>query len=189
MPAKPKNISGQRFGRLVATEMQPGPEKSGSPRRWLCVCDCGKTKIVSGGSLRRGMTKSCGCIVQEAAWDHPRTHPNPIESAWDYNWKQYQRNAKFRRQSMTLSYEEFKSLCSQPCFYCGAVPERRPSQRSRSSLLASGLDRVDNALGYEKGNVVPCCTWCNRAKNNMTKDEFIRRCVAVAETQKEKPNA
>lgn len=28
---------------------------------WLCRCDCGNSKIVSGKDLKRGHTKSCGC--------------------------------------------------------------------------------------------------------------------------------
>lgn len=29
--------------------------------RWICQCDCGQVKVVDGGSLRKGKTKSCGC--------------------------------------------------------------------------------------------------------------------------------
>jgi hypothetical protein len=29
---------------------------------WLCQCECGNKKIIAGFSLRKGDTKSCGCI-------------------------------------------------------------------------------------------------------------------------------
>ena len=32
--------------------------------RWLCQCECGNQTIVNSGSLRRGLTKSCGCVKQ-----------------------------------------------------------------------------------------------------------------------------
>lgn len=32
---------------------------------WFCLCKCGNEKIVSGNSLRRGATKSCGCLNRE----------------------------------------------------------------------------------------------------------------------------
>lgn len=32
---------------------------------WNCECDCGNTTIVCGSSLRKGHTRSCGCLVRE----------------------------------------------------------------------------------------------------------------------------
>lgn len=32
---------------------------------WLCECECGNSKIVSGISLRRNHTRSCGCLIKE----------------------------------------------------------------------------------------------------------------------------
>lgn len=174
-----KDISGQRFGRLIAVELL-GPDKSGS-RLWRCVCDCGGEKVTRGYSLRRGHVKSCGCIVRESAWDHPRKHKTPEDAAWLFNWKQCLRNIKHRSLDMYLKFEEFRELSTQPCHYCGAPPETRPSQRGRASIQASGLDRVDNDRGYHSDNVVPCCTWCNRAKNSGTKEEFLNHCKHVAE--------
>lgn len=51
------DITGQRFGRLVAIESIHGHGQL----RWKCQCDCGKTVVVKSQSLRTGMTKSCGC--------------------------------------------------------------------------------------------------------------------------------
>ena len=48
------DLSGQRFGRLVAVSRVDG--------RWLCRCDCGETKLVFVRHLRSGVTNSCGCI-------------------------------------------------------------------------------------------------------------------------------
>lgn len=33
--------------------------------RYLCRCDCGNTSIVRRSNLRKGVTKSCGCIKRE----------------------------------------------------------------------------------------------------------------------------
>ena len=59
------DITGQRFGRLVAIELIPREERSWSnkERAWRCKCDCGNEVIVRQRSLRGArMTKSCGCI-------------------------------------------------------------------------------------------------------------------------------
>src|SRR6266849_3584458 len=63
MPARIKNIIGQRFGRLqvIATA---GRDKNSSAV-WRCLCDCGEFKKIAGASLRSGYTKSCGCLSTE----------------------------------------------------------------------------------------------------------------------------
>lgn len=59
----PKNITGQKFGRLTAIRKE-GRTKSRIVT-WLCQCDCGRLKVVPGDSLRRGSSKSCGCLQKE----------------------------------------------------------------------------------------------------------------------------
>ena len=36
----------------------------------MCRCDCGKEVVVVGSSLRRGNTKSCGCLKIKRAKEH-----------------------------------------------------------------------------------------------------------------------
>lgn len=55
--------TGNKFGRLTAIELVDGPVRGKSYYR--CVCDCGNETVVWGGSLRNGMTKSCGCLKNE----------------------------------------------------------------------------------------------------------------------------
>lgn len=169
---------GRVFGRLTVKSRDFSAPRG--PLVYRCVCVCGGLKSTRGYSLRRGQVQSCGCIMHENAWDHPRKHASPEAAAWLYNWNQYQRNIKFRNLTMDLSFEEFQAICRRPCSYCGAPPEQRPSQRGRSSIFASGIDRVDNSKGYSPDNVVPCCTWCNRAKSSNTTEEFVMHCQKVA---------
>lgn len=57
------DLTGQRFGNLVVLKRSTN-NKSGKPR-WLCECDCGKQTVVDAASLRRGVTRSCGCFRRE----------------------------------------------------------------------------------------------------------------------------
>ena len=57
--SKIKDLTGQRFGSLIALE--PTNERSGKNVIWKCICDCGNIINTSGGSLGTGGTKSCGC--------------------------------------------------------------------------------------------------------------------------------
>lgn len=58
-------LQGQRFGRLVVIHETTRT----IPRRvrWECQCDCGNRAAVTTNELRRGDTKSCGCLNREAA--------------------------------------------------------------------------------------------------------------------------
>lgn len=60
-----KNLTGQRFGRLIVLERANDIIRSNSQHatQWLCRCDCGNETIVRGNVLLRGATKSCGCLT------------------------------------------------------------------------------------------------------------------------------
>lgn len=63
--AKPKDITGKRFGRLVALEILNKNEYGRYV--WECKCDCGNYVYVSVDKLTCGDTKSCGCLKAEMA--------------------------------------------------------------------------------------------------------------------------
>lgn len=59
------DITGQRFGKLVALDLIPKEERtwSNKERAWRCKCDCGNIVIVRQRNLRGArMTQSCGCV-------------------------------------------------------------------------------------------------------------------------------
>ena len=61
--ARYKDITGQRFGRLVATEYL-GSDTMGKVL-WRSVCDCGGEKVARAENLTSGSTQSCGCLALE----------------------------------------------------------------------------------------------------------------------------
>ena len=52
-------LIGERFGMLTVIDQAPSTDKG--HRRWVCRCDCGTEKVVTGSNLKRGATVSCGC--------------------------------------------------------------------------------------------------------------------------------
>jgi hypothetical protein len=62
--------------------------------------------------------------------------------------------AKQRDIEWTITREEFDELKKKPCEYCGYP----------IVTTGSGLDRIDNKIGYIITNVVPCCYLCNTMK-------------------------
>jgi len=57
------DIAGKRFGRWTVISIEG--RNSHRVATWRVSCDCGSTAIVSGGDLRSGKTKSCGCFARE----------------------------------------------------------------------------------------------------------------------------
>ena len=64
-----KDITGQRFGRLVALYRQPF--KKGGKSVWHCKCDCGNgvdvrlEMLTAPDDSKRSKTRSCGCLQKE----------------------------------------------------------------------------------------------------------------------------
>ena len=58
------DITGRRFGRLVAVSPTPRRDKKGSVY-WLCRCDCGNELEITENALVYGNYRSCGCLKQD----------------------------------------------------------------------------------------------------------------------------
>ena len=58
-----KNLTGQRFGRLIA--VKPTDKRAKGSIVWELKCDCGNTTYVDTGNLCSGNTRSCGCLHKE----------------------------------------------------------------------------------------------------------------------------
>ena len=72
-------------------------------------------------------------------------------------WRYLLNRAKIRNLDVTLTFEQFKNMVGQPCAYCGD---------DTSKNVGSGLDRLNNSLGYSLDNVVVCCAKCNFGKTD-----------------------
>ena len=59
---KALDLTGKRFGKLVAIKKVPSKNKK---TYWLCQCDCGNQKEIQTSHLQSGAIQSCGCLVKE----------------------------------------------------------------------------------------------------------------------------
>ena len=174
-------LEGKTFGRLMVLSLASS-DRSG--RRWNCICDCGTSKIVIGSALNRGATTSCGCYHKEAL-----NRPRLAKGVSGYNMllDSYRRGATKRGHSFTLTDAQFRRLTKSNCFYCGAEPALISSNNKASTAIQchsaytyNGIDRVDNAKGYEENNTVSCCRFCNWSKGSLSVGEFLDNINRIA---------
>jgi len=166
------DLTGKKFGRLLVIK-RVYPNKFKHPI-WLCKCDCGNEKTVSGDNLRTGKTQSCGCLGKERRATATRLAYGL--SNMRRTIKQYKNSAKRRGWSWKLTEEQFKKITQENCFYCGAKPSNITKNKGYfGEYVYSGIDRVDNSKGYSMDNIVPCCKSCNSTKGIATQEEFKAR--------------
>lgn len=70
---KSKDLTGQRFGRLVVVERVQNHGKN-MQARWLCKCDCGNETTALSDNLKRGNVTSCGCYRKEKTAEYKTIH-------------------------------------------------------------------------------------------------------------------
>ena len=137
------DLTGQRFGRLVAVDRAP---KRGRHLCWNCVCDCGNTNVASTCDLRTGNSKSCGCGNKEACSTHGMTG-TPEHQAWT-GMKQRCTNEK------SLAYDNYGGrgifVCDE---WLNSFEKFYEDMGSRTDGMS--LDRIDTNDGYYKDN----CRW------------------------------
>jgi hypothetical protein len=103
----------------------------------------------------------------------PRIRLTTQEREFNERLNKYKRNARIRNYDFLLSSEDFRQLLDTPCYYCGGA--------------GGGVDRVDNSIGYVLDNVVACCRACNWTKRILSKQAFIKICIAVAKRHEPSP--
>lgn len=183
MANKIKDITSQVFGKL--TVIGPGElKKSGKFKlqHWMVRCECGTSKSVSGAKLRNGHTTSCGCLMREVAANLLRGKSytkkySPIEASAVRILRDVYGNE--------LTFEEFYKLSQQNCHYCNALPSNSfnsakynkksaPQTVKNATFVYNGLDRIDSTKTHTVDNVVPACWICNRAKGNLSYNDYVK---------------
>lgn len=156
--------SGDKFNKLTVVKYT---HTQNHQRFYDFKCDCGNIINRRGAVVKCGNTKTCG------KHDRPNKLPSG-EAAFNHLYIRYKNQAKNRNLTFNLNKDEFKKITSQSCFYCNKEPSSiiKRKQRNSGFYTYNGIDRLNNNIGYELNNCVPCCITCNRAKMALSLDNF-----------------
>jgi hypothetical protein len=164
MSAKTRIVPGQRYGRLEIT----GAAESAPDGHAMvaCRCDCGGVKVVLLGSLRRGDTKSCGCLQKDATRAFALRHGDS-SSPENRIWR------GMRKRCLSPTEPAFPRYGGRGIFVCPEWSDysRFLADMGRKPSPKHSLDRINNDGPYSKAN----CRWATRRQqmNNQSKNRIL----------------
>jgi hypothetical protein len=157
MPVAAHDLTGRTFGRLTVLDRAPN---RGQFVRWNCLCTCGITKPVDASELRKGSTKSCGCLQQEVAKQTQTTHGHSGSN----RTREYRSWEAAKQRCFNPNTSGYKNYGGRGITMCEAwaldfnvfLQDMGPRPEGHS------LDRVDSNGNYEPSN----CRWADVQTQN-----------------------
>lgn len=158
---------GRRFNRLTVLSFSHKKDSKGA--FWNCLCDCGKTTVLSTSVLNFGSAKSCGCLKTDAVTKHNMCKTR-VYSIWIGMLSRCRATKSIRYKDyggrgITVSKEwlEFENFYRD----MGDPPTDKHQ-----------IDRIDNNGNYEASN----CRWVTNKENGRNK-RTSRLITAKGKTQ------
>src|SRR5690606_16945093 len=110
--------------------------------------------------------KAQNIIAEPPPFVEPQSEAQLLEIRAIKKWMFKQKEAKSRGIDFELSVEEMKELIQKnQCYYSGIELKHYEDEGGDPPPDQFTIDRVDNKLGYVKGNVVPCSYEVNAIKS------------------------
>lgn len=161
------NLIGHVYGRLTVLNHVEGA-------RWRCVCECGEFVVTHSVSLRKGSTKSCGCLRREVTAAKTLTHGAT-------NTREYTSWKAMRQRCLNTNHHQYAdyggrgiTVCDRWSTFAGFLADMGSRPEGTS------LDRIDVNGSYEPSN----CRWAtthqqgSNRRNTIYVDGFDLKLIA-----------
>lgn len=139
------NLIGQKYGKLLVVSRNFSKKRVA----WNCLCECGRTSIVTSDALRCGKTRSCGCLVGKSNIKHGAC----------INYKDsslYKRWQHMRDRCYNVKNKRYKDYGGREITVCDSWLESFLNYKNDVGEIpfkGAQLDRIDNDGNYEPSNI------------------------------------
>lgn len=167
----------QKFGRL--TIIRYYGQNKWNNYLWLCLCNCGKDKIVRNSHLINGEIKSCGCLKTEKTKQRMMTHGHTKNNKWSGVYQSWSNMITRCTNSSSNEYKNYGgrgiTVCQRWLKFENFLKDMGERPRGHQ------IDRINNDKGYYLKN----CRWTtpkqqarNRRTNRLITFNGKTKCLA-----------
>lgn len=176
-PNNPKfqDLTNRKFGRLTVLYFAGRGNKEKKRSYWWCICSCVNKKIVkvSAEILKRGSSKSCGCLNSELVSARFKKHDLTKS-------KEYKAYQAAKDRCINLNKQDYKEYGDRGIEFRFNSFEEFYDEIGKATSIHHSLDRINNDGHYEVGNI----KWAtdkqqsrNRRSNRYYKINGERKCL------------
>ena len=152
-------LTGQRFNRWFVNNYNSEKSKEMGSPYYDCTCDCGTEKCVSENSLKRGKSKSCGCLQKEIVSEMNRNKRLDLTGQLFTRWRAININEEKTKET---GYVHWNVICTNDGNK-GCV---------RADSLRNGKSKSCGCLRKEKNSKANIGKKCNFWKGGITPENI-----------------